>query len=331
MSQAQTKEEIQLNTTLVVPVLLADKCQMPYLRIGLTGFHLHTKKEPLVPVNMGLIIDTSNSMIGLKIDQAKKAAMMIVKRLRPTDLITLIALDHQGKVLLPTTRAQDQEMIAQLIQTLGENRQTTLFDSTALFEGLEKGTTEVFKYRQLYQINRMILLSDGFANVGPHSPTQFSELARVLGKQNVTLTTIGFGPDYNQDLMRQLSQQSDGNHAVANNATDMNHIIEQEFAQIASVVAQKVEMIVTFSENARPVQVLGREAKIEGQTILVQLNQLHSEREKYILVELEIPPLPNQQPQTVAELSIGYCNLKTSRYLRLDEEITMDKSLIINC
>jgi len=64
MSQAQAKEEVKVDLALIVPTLLTHKDQTAYLRVGLTGFPLQTKEEPLVPVNMVLVIDLSNSMFG---------------------------------------------------------------------------------------------------------------------------------------------------------------------------------------------------------------------------------------------------------------------------
>lgn len=70
----------------------------------------------------------------------------------------------------------------------------------------------------------------------------------------------------------------------------MSNNVKQEFFDLALVVAQEIEVTLNCSENVRPLKVLGQEAKIEAQTISVRLNRLCAEQEKYILVELEIPP-----------------------------------------
>jgi len=309
-------EKIQLDIALATPILLAEKRQSAYLRVGLTGFHLPTTKEPLVPVNLALVIDKSSSMQGEKIYQAKRAAMTTVSRLRPTDMIALIAYDHQAKILLPATKAQDRETIMKAIQTLSAGGQTALFD------GIEKGANEIRKCWQRHQINRMILVSDGLANVGPNSPNELGQLGHLLSQENIAITTIGLGLDYHEDLMMQLSQQSDGNHAFVENASDITHIFEQEFTEIAAVVAQEVNVTLICTENVHPLRVLGREAKINGQTVSVQLNQLYSEQEKYILLELEILPMPKHQTQILAGVAIVYRNLKSHTSQRLSDKIT---------
>ena len=324
------QEEIQLDVALVVPMLLANQCQTVYLRIGLTGFDLQTITEPLVPVNLALVVDTSSSMRGEKMDHAKELAMKVVKRLRPTDLVTLITLNEQGNVLLPIAKVRNQAMLYEMIQTLGDNEQATLFDSTALFDGIEKGAGELLKHRLPYQINRILLLSDGFANVGPHSPTDMGELGRILSEEKIAVTTVGFGTDYHQKLMMLLSQPSDGNHAVVEKTGDIIGFVEREFSEMALMVAQEIKLVLICNEKVRPIKVLGSKAEIEESIVLVPFNQLYSGLEKYILVELEIPSTSNQQ-QSLANLIITYYNLQTYCYQRLEQEMTVDKLLIINC
>ena len=260
--------------------------------------------------------------------------MRLVKRLRPADLIAIITYNHQSEVLLPATDAQDQKTITSVIQTLGADEQIGLFDGTALFNGIEKGVQEILKCRQRYRINRMILLSDGLASMDFNSLIEMSELGRVLGAKNITITTIGFGADHNQELMMPLSQQTDGHHAVVENMTDITRIFDLEWTHLASVVAQEIKVTVTCSENVRPLKVLDRKAKIEGQTVSIQLNQLDSQREECVFLELEISLVLNQPQQTLeqtlAEVLITYRNLKTHRHQRLKKFINCVCMLMVN-
>ena len=309
----QTSEEITLNVALVIPVLSTNQRQTIYLRIGLTGFYLQTKKEPLGPVNMALVIDTS--MSEAKLRQAKDAAMILAMQLRPTDRMAIVTNEHRGKVLLPSTKVGDREAIYQAIHTLAGSEQVNLLG------GLKKGVREILKCRRHHCIDRMILLSDGFAEVALDSPKEVAKLASILEK-NVAITTIGIGADYNKDSLMRLSQPSHGNHVWIENTTDAVLVFEHEFIALAWIVAQKVEVTLTGTDNVRPVSVLSRKAKIAGQTVSVRLNQVCSELEENIMVELEIPPIPNQQKQTLAHLTVAYHNLKTRRHQQVTQQIT---------
>ena len=73
------------------------------------------------------------------------------------------------------------------------------------------------------------MLSDGQANVGPSSPTELGDLGASLSKDGITVTTIGLGTGYNEDLMANLAGYSDGNHAFVKDAEDLARVFKYEF------------------------------------------------------------------------------------------------------
>jgi len=150
-------DQIKVNAALSTPVMLADQKQTVYLRIGLTG--IRPKKESVVPINVALVIDKSASMQGEKIRGAKDAAHKAVDRLRFDDIIAVVTYNHQAETILPATKVQDKEMIKNLIERLRAGGQSALFD------GIEKGAKEIRQFLDRKQVNRMILISDGFAKV----------------------------------------------------------------------------------------------------------------------------------------------------------------------
>ena len=75
-----------------------------------------------------------------------------------------------------------------------------------LVEDVQEGTTTA-------HVNRVILVSDGLANVGPSTPSEVASLGRDLAGKGISVTTIGLGLDYNEDLMQRWAAASDGNHA----------------------------------------------------------------------------------------------------------------------
>jgi Ca-activated chloride channel family protein len=307
-------DQVQLDTVLATPVMLADKKQTAYLQVKLTGFRL--EKEKVAPINVALVIDESGSMQGDKMIHAKKAAHMAVEQLRKDDIIALISYDNDVKVLLPATKATDKEMIHAAINRL------TASGSTALFGGVKKGASEIRKFLNIDRINRIILVSDGKANVGPSSPKELGLLGASLGKEGIVVTTLGLGLGYNEDLMIQLAEKSDGNHAFIENATDLARIFRDEFGDLFAVVATDVNVTITCAEGIRPVRVLGREADIQGQQVQMTLNQLYSEHHKQVLLEIEVPPTKAEQERVVAVVSSRYRNMKTNHNDRLTAQVT---------
>ncbi|MCC6491304.1 MAG: VWA domain-containing protein, partial [Candidatus Hydrogenedentes bacterium] len=183
--------------------------------------------------------------------------------------------------------------------------------STALFAGVSKGAGEVRKFLDKTRVNRIILLSDGLANVGPSSPGELEDLGRSLGSEGIAVTTLGLGLDYNEDLMTRLAQRSDGNHMFVENTTDLAKAYSIEFGDVMSVVAQDVDIRITCADGVRPVRVLGRDASIDGSIVRTSLNQLVSEQTKYLILEVEAPARKSGDSAPIAEVSVSYLDLET--------------------
>lgn len=306
--------QVALNVSLAKPLLEADKKQTVFVKVGLRGHEIpmSTKRAP---VNLAMVIDKSGSMSGEKIEQAKLAALQAVDRLRSDDIISIVAYDGSVQVLVPATRASDTEFIRNGI------RQLSAGGSTALYAGVCKGAGEVRKFLERNRVNRVILLSDGQANVGPQTPGALGELGSSLVKEQISVTTIGLGLNYNEDLMARLAMMSDGNHAFVEHPNDLARIFDCEFGDVLSVVAQQVEVRIRCSGGTRPVRVLGREADIQGQLVIARLNQLYSRQEKYIMLEVEIPARAAGESMTVADVDVAYDNIATRNHDRLASSV----------
>ena len=309
MSDTVLAYQIKLDTALATSVLLAEQTQNVYLRVSLTG--LPFKQQKRVPINVALVIDKSGSMQGEKIINAKKAAIMAVEHLRPYDIISVITYDHQAEILLPATKATDKQMIIQEINNLKAG------GSTALYDGMEKGAREIRKFLDRKRVNRIVLVSDGLANVGPSTPEELGKLGAALGEENISVTTIGLGLGYNEDLMTQLAKKSDGNHAFVEQASDLLAFFEHEFSDILSVVSQEVNVTIICGEGVRPLRVLGRDAQIVAQQVLIKLNQLYSEQEKYILLELEVAANKVAEERMIAGIAVVYRRMDNDKMERM--------------
>ncbi|WP_370280448.1 VWA domain-containing protein [Pontibacterium sp.] len=301
LSSAQARE-INLTTSLATPVMSADQSQKTFIKISLEGFK-QEQSEARIPANIAIVLDKSGSMQGEKIQQAREAAIMAIKRLNENDIVSVVSYDSRVQVVVPATRVSDKHQIARAIRNIHAN------GNTALFAGVSKGAQELRKFLDLNKVNRVILLSDGLANVGPSTPNELGQLGLSLAKEGMSVTTIGLGLGYNEDLMTQLAGYSDGNHAFVENAEDLARIFQYEFGDVLSVVAQGVNIEIHCKNGVRPVRILGREAEIRGSRITTRMNQLYSEQEKFIILEVEIPAQSEAKNFEVADVGVSYTNL----------------------
>lgn len=300
-------KRITIESELANPIILTGTPEKNYLKISLTGFELKNNDERS-PINLSLVIDRSTSMSGDKIQKAREAAILAVNMLEATDTVSIIGYDSSAQVILPSTKVDDKKMIAELIK---ENIRP--MGNTALFEGVSKGLKEVKKYLDKNHVNRVILLSDGQANVGPSSTSELAELGRMAGGDGISVTTIGLGAGYNEDLMAALAGYSDGNHVFVENSAQLEKAFSHEFSDVMSVVAQDVDVEIIIKGKVRPVRLLGREGEINGQTVRVRMNQLYSNQEKYVLLEVIPEPGKKDQQKELAEVKVSYRNMASKQ------------------
>ena len=234
LSAAAFPDRINLDVSISNPYLLASRYSSTFLKIGLTGFHLASERDRR-PANVAIVLDRSGSMEGEKIERAKEAAVMALSMLDERDIVSIITYSDTVSVLVPATRVSDRSLIVKKIHSIYAD------GSTALFAGISKGADEVGKFLDMHSVNRVILLSDGLANVGPDSPAALGDLGASLRTEGISVTTVGLGLGYNEDLMFELAEKSDGNHAFVENSKDLVRIFEYEFKDILSVVAPQID------------------------------------------------------------------------------------------
>lgn len=284
--------------------VLSPKGGKVYLRLSLKAGSAETR-ESRTPVNVALVLDRSGSMKGERLQAAKEAADMALSRLGRDDVVALVAYNHNVDVLQPATQLSSHGVLRQAIERLQAD------GTTALYAGVVEGAEQVKKNLSERRINRVILMSDGLANVGPSSPSELAELGQKLGSQGISVTTIGLGLGYNEDLMQRLALASDGNHAFAESPRDLVEIFNSEFSDTLSIAAQDIEIIIECRDGFRPRRVLGKTADIDGNRIKLKLNQLSGGQERYLVVELDADAQASAEAAKVADVQVNYIDLGT--------------------
>jgi Ca-activated chloride channel family protein len=306
---------VLLNASFSHPLLLGGTPQTAFVKVDLAGFKMERESDR-TPANVAFVLDKSGSMTGQKMEQAIEATIMAIDHLSKGDVVSVIVYDNEARVLIPATEVTDKESIRKTIRSLVAG------GGTALHAGVVQGASELREFLDPQRVNRVILLSDGQANQGPSSAHELGDLGAALIKEGMSVTTIGLGLGYNEDLMTQLALRSDGNHHFVEDVDGLAMIFNQEFGDVLSVVAQDVKVKIECEGGVRPVRVLGREATIDGQTVTVALNQLYSEQDKYVLLEVETEPSKSDDVVDIAQVSMKYANMVTHAWDELKATVT---------
>ncbi|MDA3874745.1 MAG: VWA domain-containing protein [Kiritimatiellae bacterium] len=258
------------------------------------------------PVNLCIVMDRSGSMGGSKIEQARQAALEALSRLGKNDVFSLVTYDSSVQTLIPAGRITDLRQARRIIEGIQPG------GSTALFGGVSQGASELRKFLEDHpegMVHRMILLSDGLANVGPSSPGELGRLGTSLMKEGISVTTVGLGLGYNEDLMTTLAQTSDGNTYFVENSQDLVRIFSDELGDVLSVVAREIRILIECPRDVKPLRALGRDALIRGQEVELTLNQLYGNQERYLLLEVEVPPTAADRELPLMSAVIHYQNI----------------------
>ncbi len=142
-------DQVKLDVSLAYPVMQVDPSSSKsssknenHLRIALTGFELPQAKQRS-PVNVAVVIDSSGSMGGTKIEHAKRAAAEAVGLLHDSDIVSVITYADSFNVLVPATKASDRALIQAKINSIRAG------GGTALFAGVAQGASEIRKFMGL--------------------------------------------------------------------------------------------------------------------------------------------------------------------------------------
>lgn len=303
LSAAVNASELKVEADLGQTVLSTSKPGSVYLRLNLKSLSA-AKSERRPPVNVAVVIDRSGSMQGERIVAAKEGARVALKRLSSDDTVSLVSYNHDVDVMSPAAPLRNsRDKLLEAIDTLRAD------GTTGLYAGVKEGGRQVEQFVSDNNINRVILLSDGLANVGPSTPGELAELGRKLASKGISVSTIGLGLDYNEDLMQRLAAASDGNHVFVERPSDLAEIFDREFGDALSVSARDITITIECKLGFKPMRILGRDGSIDGDKVTLKLNQLQADYERYVVVELQAPEGRSEGTADVADVTVTYIDL----------------------
>lgn len=224
------------------------------LRIGLKGKQV--REENRKPAVLTFVIDVSGSMeredrLGL----VKRSLRMLVDRLKEGDQIGIAVYGSRGKVIMNHKGLDEKSEILAAIESLHAE------GSTYAEEGIRLGYEMAEKAYKKGYINRVILCSDGVANVGQTGADDILEIIKDKAEKGITLSAIGFGMgNYNDVLMERLGDKGDGHYVYVDTIAEAKRIFEDNLTGTLQVIARDVKVQVDFDPNVvRSYRLIGYE------------------------------------------------------------------------
>ncbi len=260
----------------------------------------HGKRAPM---NLALVLDRSGSMQGAKIEKAKQAACVAIDHLSDNDYFSLVTFDNDTDVLLPPARVGGLRERDDLKARIDRIRPG---GGTAIHAGVSVGAQQVRRYLEKEFVNRVVLLSDGLANVGPSRPGDLATLGRDLRRDGLSVTTVGLGDDYNEDLMTALAEASNANYYYVRDAEKLPGIFAEELGAARSIVARGVTIRITVPAGVRLKEIIGQpEIECRGRSADIALPEYFGGDKRRFLARCVVEE-KSSAPLEVASVDLKY-------------------------
>lgn len=224
------------------------------IKIGIKGKEV--RPENRKPANLVFVIDVSGSMAREdRLGLVKKALRLLVDELRPKDRVGIVVYGSTGRDVLQPTVVGDRERIISAIESLQSG------GSTFAEQGIRFGYRMAERSFQPGWINRVILCSDGVANVGRTGAEDILKDIKQFAEKGITLTSVGFGMgNYNDVLLEKLGNKGNGHYAYVDNLNEARRVFVDNLTGTLQVIARDVKIQVDFNPDVvRSYRLIGYE------------------------------------------------------------------------
>lgn len=230
--------------------------------------------------HLALVLDTSGSMAEEgKIDAVRAAADQLVDQLAPNDTLSIITFDDQAWVRVPTTAARDRGLFHNAIASLAPGGATNLYD------GVRRGLEEL-RHAPADGARRLVLLSDGLANVGEVDNADLAALGAGARSQDATLSAVGVGVGFDEDLLAAMSERGGGTWRYADRPDRLAELFREELAYTTALVAQDVALSLDLGPDLRITRALGVSLMPTPEGASVYLGTMRAGERRHLVLEV---------------------------------------------
>ena len=267
---------------------------------------------PRTAMNLCLVIDRSGSMEGPPLESVKQAVSHVVDLLSPQDTLSIVTFEETVELLMAPQRVTQKEPIKRGIAGLRAGN-TTNFSG-----GIELALTQLGA-KEGQRATRMIVFTDGEPTAGITEFSPLVSLAERVKSAGATMTLLGFGPDYNEELLAAMAKRSGGNYYFVRSPETIEEVFRAELQKVMTSVAREVTLSVKLS---RWVQMRAPQQINEG-TVTIPLADLERGAGLQQVLEFDFPNHPLGQYR-VAAATLSYEDLTTGTTQTQELDLIME-------
>ena len=238
------------------------------------------------PVNLAFVLDRSGSMAARgKLDLAKRGVLEALDRLEPTDRFSIVTYDEVVDVVMSSTPASAEARQAAVHALAAVEPR----GSTNLFEGWMRGAEQVAHDLVADGVNRVLLLTDGLANVGIRDPAQLAAHAAELRSRGVATSTIGVGSDFDEALLQQMADAGGGHFYFAGSLPEIRDHLTSEVGEALEVALREAALTVTAPEGVSIRALTPHPLEMNGARSVFRLGDLVAGQLARVVLRVRLP------------------------------------------
>jgi len=249
------------------------------------------------PINLALVIDTSGSMAGEPIDDAREAALAIVDLMREGDRLSVVAFHSTTEVLLPSTVIEDN--LDELRADIGRMEAQ---GTTDMAGGLQGGLTELMTHFEPNGVNRLVLLGDGV----PNDEAGIVAMAQAGGERGMSITAIGLGLDYNETLMGDVARVSGGQFHYVEESEQVATLFRDEVLRMQQVYARNAVVRLQPGPGVTIQSVVGQNVQNLGSYVEVHLGDLTEGEHRDLMVRATVEGRRSGATVELMDVHLGF-------------------------
>lgn len=195
------------------------------------------------PLHLTILLDTSGSMERAdRVASVRRALEVLASLMGANDRVTLIGFARQPRLLVEQLPGDQAAKLAELAG------RTPFEGGTNLEEALKLAGELARRHHDAAAQNRIVLLTDGAANLGNADPVQLTATVETLRAQAIALDACGVGTDGLDDtVLEALTRKGDGRYYVLNKPEDADTGFARQLAGAFRPAAENVKVQVRFN------------------------------------------------------------------------------------
>ena len=193
------------------------------------------------PLNLCLALDRSGSMEGPPLEYAKQAIQYVVDLLSPNDVLSIVVFDETVDVLMPPQRVTNKQAIKDGVAQIQPGYTTNISDAMTL-AAQQLGANE-----DKTRATRMVFLTDGEPTAGIKDFQPLVTHAGDIKARGITCTFLGFGSEYNEELLAAMAKKTGGNYYYIAQPQLIPEVFRTELEKLITVAAMHVRLSLRLS------------------------------------------------------------------------------------